>query len=112
MDRRSAPLTKGTVAATSAAAPGKVDIGARLAKLVAESSDSANANRVLKEAEELAPYAESFREKAGVSLARANAHAMLGHDKQSCDIIDTIKEQGAFTPWARQIAVMVKNCAQ
>ena len=112
VDRPSTPVIKGTVAATPAAAPGKVDIGARLPALVAESSDSANANRVLKEAEGLAPYAESSLEKAGLGLARANAHAMLGHDKQSCDIIDTIKEQGALTPWARVIAIMVKNCAQ
>ena len=112
VDRLSAPLPKGTVAATSAAAPGKVDIGARLPRLVAESSDSANANRVLKEAEELGPYAESPREKIGLSLARANAHAWLGHDKMTCDIIDTIKERGASTPWAEKIALMVKNCAQ
>ena len=112
MDRISAPLTKGTVAATPAAAPGKVDIGARLPALVAESSDSANANRVLKEAEGLAPYAESSLEKAGLGLARANAHAWLGHDKLTCDIIETIKERGALTPWAVKIARMVKDCAQ
>ena len=64
------------------------------------------------EAEDLAPYAESPREKIGLSLARANAHALLGHDKMSCDIIDTIKERGASTPWAEKIALMVKGCAQ
>ena len=112
VDRPSTPVIKGTVAATSAAAPGKVDIGARLPALVAESSDSANANRVLKEAEGLAPYAESSLEKAGLGLARANAHAWLGHDKLTCDIIETIKERGALTPWAVKIARMVKDCAQ
>ena len=36
--------------------------------------------------------------------------ALLGHDKQSCDIIDTIKDRGASTPWAEKIAIMVKTC--
>jgi hypothetical protein len=37
---------------------------------------------------------------------------MLGHDKQSCDIIDTIKERGASTVYAEKIALMVRTCAQ
>jgi len=92
--------------------PSKVDVGARLPKLIEESAEDTTAAKALKEAEELVPYAASPREKIGLSLVRANAHALLGHDKQSCDIIDTIKEGGASTPWAKKIAIMVKQCGQ
>jgi hypothetical protein len=92
--------------------PSKVDILARLPKLIDESADSLTASKALKEAEQLVPYAASPSEKIGLSLARANAQAMLGHDKQSCDIIDTIKDRGVSTPWAEKIAAMVKLCAQ
>jgi serine/threonine protein kinase len=92
--------------------PSKVDVGARLPKLIEESAEDTTAAKALKEAEELVPYAASPREKIGLSLVRANAHALLGHDKQSCDIIDTIKEGGASTPWAKKIASMVKLCGQ
>ncbi len=107
------PLSKPMAGGTGApVARATVDVATRLPRLVIESSDSANASKVLKEAEELAPYAVNSSEKIGLSLARANAHAWLGHDKMSCDIIDTIKERGALTPWAEKIAIMVKTCPQ
>ena len=84
---------------------------ARLPKLIEESADEPTAAKALKEAEGLTPYAASPNEKIGLSLARANAQALLGHDKQSCDIIDTIKDRGSSTPWAEKIAIMVKTCA-
>ncbi len=107
--RSATPSTSG---ASAAVPPSKVDIAARLPKLIDESADSATASKALKEAEQLDPYAASPSEKIGLSLARANAQAILGHDKQSCDIIDTIKDRGASTPWAEKIAIMVRMCAQ
>jgi serine/threonine protein kinase len=101
-----------TGASGAAIPPSRVDITARLPKLIEESSDSVTASKALKEAEQLVPYAASPSEKIGLSLARANAQALLGHDKQSCDIIDTIKDRGASTPWAEKIAIMVRMCAQ
>jgi hypothetical protein len=92
--------------------PSNVNIMARLPKLIDESTDEATATKALKEADALVPYAASPNEKIGLSLARANAQAMLGQDKRSCDIIDTIKDRGASTPWAEKIAIMVKQCAQ
>jgi hypothetical protein len=99
-------------AAVAPIPPSKVDILARLPKLIDESTDSLTAAKALKEADALVQYAASPNEKIGLSLARANAQAMLGRDKQSCDIIDTIKDRGASTPWAEKIAIMVKQCAQ
>ena len=107
---RSTPAGAGAPAAT--VSPSKVDISARLPKLIDESADSSTAAKALKEAEELVPFAESPKEKIGLSLARANAQAMLGQDKKSCDIIDTIKDRGSQTPWAEKVAAMVKLCAQ
>ncbi|MDQ2667920.1 MAG: protein kinase [Gemmatimonadota bacterium] len=90
--------------------PSKVDISARLPTLIAESADEATAAKALKEASTLIPYAASPSEKIGLSLAKANAEALLGHDAKACDIIDTIKDRGASTPWAEKIAIMVKFC--
>jgi hypothetical protein len=96
----------GTPAATA------VDISARIPELIRQSQEDATAAKALKEAELLQPKAIAASDNIGLSLVRANAHAMLGHDKQSCDIIDTIKERGASTVYAEKIALMVKTCAQ
>ena len=96
----------------TATPPSKVDIGARLPALIDESREDGTAAKALKEAEDLSPFAASSSERIGLSLVKANALAMLGRDKQSCDIIDTIKERGALTPWAEKIAIMVKQCGQ
>ncbi len=84
---------------------------ARLPALIDESTEKANAPKVLREVESLMPYAASPSEKIGLSLAKANAYAMQGEDKQSCDVVDTIKDRGASTPWAEKISLMVKQCA-
>jgi hypothetical protein len=106
------PVAPAAAAATASVSPSNVNIMARLPKLIDESTDEATATKALKEADALVPYAASPNEKIGLSLARANAQAMLGQDKRSCDIIDTIKDRGASTPWAEKIAIMVKQCAQ
>ena len=106
------PTTPAVSAAGAAVPPSKVDISARLPALLDESTEVTTAAKALKEAEQLVRYAASPSEKIGLSLARANAQAMLGHDRQSCDIIDTIKDRGATTPWAEKIAIMVRTCAQ
>jgi len=89
-----------------------VDISARIPDLIRLSQEDATAAQALKEATLLQPKAIAPSDNIGLSLVRANAHAMLGHDKQSCDIIDTIKERGASTVYAEKIALMVKTCAQ
>lgn len=89
-----------------------VNVSARLPGLLDESADSAKANRVLSEVERLRKYAASSSDNIGLSLAKANALAMLGNDKASCLIIDTIKDRGATTPWAEKISAMVTSCAQ
>lgn len=92
--------------------PSKVDISARLPKLIEESAEDSTAARALKEAERLVPYAATSSEKIGLSLVRANSLSLAGKDKDACDIIETIKDRGAATPWAEKIAPMVKLCHQ
>lgn len=89
-----------------------VDISARIPDLMRESQEDTSAARALSEAEKLQSRAIASSDVIGLSLVKANAHAMLGHDKQSCDIIDTIKERGASTVYAEKIAIMVKTCAR
>jgi serine/threonine protein kinase len=91
---------------------GAVDISGRIPDLIRQSQEDATAAQALKEATLLQPKAIGASDNIGLSLVRANAHAMLGHDRQSCDIIDTIKERGASTVYAEKIALMVKTCAQ
>ncbi len=89
-----------------------VEISARIPELIRQSQDEKTAAQALKEAEVLQPKAISASDNIGLSLVRANSHAMLGQDKQSCDIIDTIRERGASTVYAEKIQLMVKQCAQ
>ncbi|MEO8335805.1 MAG: serine/threonine-protein kinase [bacterium] len=100
------PNAGGTPAVTA------VDISAKIPELMRESQDEASATKALREAEQLQTRAISSSDNIGLSLVRANAHAMLGHDSQSCDIIDTIKERGASTVYAEKIQIMVKQCAR
>lgn len=110
-ETRGASVTKATNGGTPPATAA-VDITARIPDLIRQSQEDATAAQALKEATLLQPKAISASDNIGLSLVRANAHAMLGHDKQSCDIIDTIKERGATTVYAEKIALMVKTCAQ
>ena len=88
----------------------EVDIATRLPALYTESSEDATAARALKEAEALAPKAVRTSDIIGLSLVRAQAHAMLGHDKQTCDLLDAIKERGANTQWNEKIQLLLKAC--
>ena len=99
--------SNGNPPATSAA---EVDIATRLPALYTESSEDATAARALKEAEALAPKAVRTSDIIGLSLVRAQAHAMLGHDKQTCDLLDAIKERGANTQWNEKIQLLLKAC--
>ena len=101
-----------TSAAVTATPPSKVDISARLPKLIEESAEDSTAARALKEAGGLIPYAVTSSEKIGLSLVRANSLSLATKDKEACDIIETIKDRGATTPWAEKIALMVKSCHQ
>ncbi len=66
--------------------------------------------KALKEAEQLEKLAIGRDQIIGLSLVKANALGMLGNDAKSCEIVSTIKERGAATPYAEQIANLVKNC--
>ena len=116
--QQASPGTQPTTKAPGAAAtgtpqsPSTVNISARLPTLIDLSTDSLTAAKAYKEAETLEPYAQGPKENIGLALVKANAQAMLGHDKQSCDIVETIKERGAATPWAEKISLLVKQCAQ
>jgi hypothetical protein len=108
---KTAPTNKATVSGAPVATAA-VDISARLPALLDQSTEDATAARALREAEQLQPKAIASSDKIGLSLVRANAFAMLGKDRQSCEIIEMIKERGAATVYAEKIAIMVRNCAQ
>ena len=109
---RPAPLASAPSTVGGGAPPGSgaVDITARIPGLLSESREDATALKALKEAEQLEKLAIGRDQIIGLSLVKANALGMLGNDAKSCEIVSTIKERGAATPYAEQIANLVKNC--
>ncbi len=85
-----------------------VDIGARIPDLLRESAEDATAARALREAEALAPKAIGSNEIVGLSVVRARALGWLGRDKESCDILNTIKEHAASTKYDEDVQRMLK----
>ena len=85
---------------------------ATLRKLVKQHADVNAAQADGMTALHWAAYLDDLESAKLLVTAKANAQAMLGNDTQSCDIIDTIKDRGASTPWAEKIAIMVRMCAQ
>ena len=85
-----------------------VDIGARIPDLLRESAEDATAAKALREAEALAPKAIGSNEIVGLSVVRARALGWLGRDKESCDILNTIKEHAASTKYDEDVQRMLK----
>lgn len=89
-----------------------VDFAVRIPELLREAAENATAAKALREATQLQARAIASSDVIGLSLVRATAHAQLGQDKQSCDIIEVIKERGASTVYAERLSHFVSLCAQ
>lgn len=92
--------------APPASAP--VVIADRMPDLLRESQEEATAAKALKEAESLQSRAIGSSEIIGLSLVRAQALGLLGKDAQSCDILNTIKERSAATPYGETVTRLLK----
>ena len=87
----------------------EVSVASRLPDLLRESAEDATAAKALKEAEGLQSKAIGTNEIIGLSVVRAQALGWLSQDAKSCEILNTIKERGASTPYAEKIALMLKQ---
>jgi hypothetical protein len=99
-----APKPTGRTAPVSSA----VDVSARLPDLLSESAEDRTAAKALNEARALAPKAVGSNEIIGLSLVRAQALGVLGKDKESCDILNTIKERAAGTKYDESVQRLLK----
>jgi hypothetical protein len=83
-------------------------IEARVASVVAMSTDSPAARRALDEVTALAPQATSRSAHAGLGLARAQALAFLRRDAEACASLRSVKEISVGTRYESDISRLLK----
>ena len=88
----------------------EVSVASRLPELLRESADDATAAKALKEAEVLQSRAVGKDQIIGLSVVRAQAYAFLDQVPKACELLNTIKERGATTPYAEKIDFLLKSC--
>ncbi|MEP6991697.1 MAG: protein kinase, partial [bacterium] len=99
------PVEKGTAAPPTTPTP---SISDRLPALLEESDDPDKAAAALRDATALQAKAVSRNDVIGLSLVRAKAVGMLGKDTESCNILHTIKDRSAETPYGEKVTQLLK----
>ena len=90
--------------------PPPESIEERLPALLSASAEDATAAITLTKADAALPKATRTEDIVGLKLVRANALGILGRDKESCDVVQSIKMTGASTKYAPAIERLLKSC--
>jgi serine/threonine-protein kinase len=106
--RSSTRLTGAPPEPTKGTASALTDTEARVASLVMLSTDSSAARRALDSVSALSPQATSRSERAGLSLARAQALAFLQRDDEACSMLKSVKGISAGTRYESDISRLLK----
>jgi serine/threonine-protein kinase len=106
--RSSTRLTGAPPEPTKGTASALTDTEARVASLVVLSTDSSAARRALDSVSALSPQATSRSERAGLSLARAQALAFLQRDDEACSTLKSVKGISAGTRYESDISRLLK----
>jgi hypothetical protein len=85
-----------------------VDISTRLPGLLRESAEDATAMKALSDAAALVHNAHGANEVVGLGLVRAQALGLLGRDKESCEVLNNIKDRAVGTKYDEDVQRLLK----